>query len=215
MGRFILKGLRQADFRLRPAKPRDYSFAITLYLEGAKRHLSKIGRWNGPRLRVRFRNGYKQSQTRILCDGDKVIGWIQVAEFADRLHLRQLHLVAPFRGAGIGTRLIEALLDRAAAQKKPVTLDVIHGNPAKSLYLRLGFKRYGQDADRIQMIWRPTPGSARRPQRSGEWTIQIAPQFATDLRLPPPQAGPAEAGPAEAGSAEAGAAETRAGEAGA
>ena len=68
------------------------------------------------------------------------------------------HLIAPFRGAGIGTRLIEDLLQRAAARKKPVTLDVIHGNPARSLYLRLGFKQYGQDADKIQMIRRPTRG---------------------------------------------------------
>jgi ribosomal protein S18 acetylase RimI-like enzyme len=104
----------------------------------------------------RFRQGYRQSQVQVICVGERDFGWIQVAEFVDRLHLRQLHLIAPFRGAGIGTRLIEDLLRRAAAQKKPVTLDVIHGNPAKSLYLRLGFKQYGRDADKIQMIRRQT-----------------------------------------------------------
>jgi ribosomal protein S18 acetylase RimI-like enzyme len=155
-GRIMLKGLGQADFRLRPPKPRDYSFALALYLDGAQRHLAKIGRWNRRRVTNRFRQGYRQAQVQVICVGERDIGWIQVAEFADRLHLRQLHLIAALRGAGIGTRLIEDLLQRAAAQKKPVTLDVIHGNPAKSLYLRLGFKQYGQDADKIQMIRRPT-----------------------------------------------------------
>lgn len=149
---------RANEFWLRPPKPRDYFFAIGLYLDGAERHLTKIGRWNRRRTTIRFRQGYKQAQVQVICAGDKEIGWIQVAEFVDRLHLRQIHLIAPFRGAGIGTRLIEDLLQRAAARKKPVTLDVIHGNPAKSLYLRLGFKQYGQDADKVQMIRRPTRG---------------------------------------------------------
>ena len=71
--------------------------------------------------------------------------------------LRQLHLLAPFRGNGVGTQLIGEVLKRGAALGKPVTLDVLHGNPARSLYLRLGFKQTGQDADKIQMIWRPPP----------------------------------------------------------
>jgi ribosomal protein S18 acetylase RimI-like enzyme len=158
MGGFMLKGPRQADLRLRPAKPRDYAFAIALYLDGAKRHLSKIGRWNERRLRLKFRKGYKQEQTRIICDGERAIGWIQVADFVARLYLRQLHLVPAYRRQGIGTRLIKGRLQRGDALVKPVTLDVMHGNPARRLYLRLGFRQTGQDADKKQMIWRPRRG---------------------------------------------------------
>ena len=60
-----------------------------------------------------------------------------MAEFADWLHLRQLPPHCPVPRRRHRTRLIEDLLQRAAARKKPVTLDVIHGNPARSLYLRL------------------------------------------------------------------------------
>ncbi|HKN29909.1 MAG TPA: GNAT family N-acetyltransferase [Roseiarcus sp.] len=149
------------EFRLRPARPRDYFFAVALYLDGAKRHLSKIGRWDQRRLTVKFRHGYKQVQTQVICVGGKPIGWMQVAEFVGRLHLRQLHLVAGFRRRGIGTRLIKDLLRRADGHGKPVTLDVMHGNPARFLYLRLGFRQTGQDADKRQMIWRP-PARARQ-----------------------------------------------------
>jgi len=146
------------EFWLRPAKPRDYFFAITLYLDGAKRHLSKIGRWDQRRLTVKFRHGYKRGRTQVVCVGGNAIGWMQVAEFVGRLHLRQLHLVPRFRGLGIGTRLIKDLLRRADALGKPVTLDVMHGNRARLLYLRLGFRQTGRDADRTQMIWRPPRG---------------------------------------------------------
>jgi ribosomal protein S18 acetylase RimI-like enzyme len=146
---------QQVDFRLRPAKPSDYLFAIALYLDGAKRHLSKIGRWNERRLKLKFRKGYRQAQTRMICVGEKRIGWMQVAELVGRLHLRQLHLIPAFRRQGIGTRLVEDLLRRADALGKPVTLDVMHGNPARALYMRHGFRQTGQDADKKQMIWRP------------------------------------------------------------
>jgi ribosomal protein S18 acetylase RimI-like enzyme len=154
----MLREPRQADFRLRPAKPGDYPFVIALYLDGAKRHLSKIGRWNERRLRIRFRNGYKQPQVTIICVGENAVGWMQVVDYVGRLYLRQLHLTPAYRRQGIGTRLLEDLLRRADAEGKPVTLDVMHGNPARRLYLRLGFRQNGQDADKKQMIWRPLRG---------------------------------------------------------
>jgi ribosomal protein S18 acetylase RimI-like enzyme len=81
-----------------------------------------------------------------------------VVDFVGRLYLRQLHLIPAYRRQGIGTQLIKDLLRRADARGKPVTLDVMHGNPARRLYLRLGFRQTGQDADRKQMIWRPPRG---------------------------------------------------------
>jgi len=146
---------REAEFRLRPARPPDYYFAVTLYLDGAKRHLSKIGRWNRRRLTTKFRRGYKQAQTQVICAGDRRIGWMQVAESVGRLHLHQLHLSADFRGRGIGSRLLKDLLRRADSIGKPVTLEVMHGNPARRLYLRLGFRQTSQDADKAQMMRRP------------------------------------------------------------
>jgi ribosomal protein S18 acetylase RimI-like enzyme len=161
---------RGMEFWLRPAKPRDYLLAASLYLDGAESYLSKIGRWNGLRSKSRFRRGYKQAQTQVICVGDQPIGWMQVAEFVGRLHLHQLHLSAEFRGRGIGTRLLEDLLQRADSIGKPVTLEVMHGNRARRLYLRLGFKPTGRDPDKIQMIRRP----ARRAEAAQERFAQKA-----------------------------------------
>jgi ribosomal protein S18 acetylase RimI-like enzyme len=149
------KAPRQAEYWLRPAKASDYLFAIALYLDGAKRHLSNIGRWNERRLTIKFRNGYKLAQTQIVCMGEKSIGWIQVAERVGQLQLCQLHLVPAHRRQGIGTRLIHDLFRRANALNKWAKLHVMHGNPARALYVRLGFRQTCRDADRVQMIWRP------------------------------------------------------------
>jgi len=142
-------------FRLRSAERDDCPLMLALYLEGAQKHLSKIGRWDEERLVGLFRNGYKLDQMQIICVDNRDAGFIQVIEYLDRLYLRQIHLIDGFRGRGIGSKLIEAQLKRAAILVKPMTLEVLHGNPAKQLYLRLGFKVTGQDPDKEHMIWNP------------------------------------------------------------
>jgi ribosomal protein S18 acetylase RimI-like enzyme len=150
----------RSDFRQRPAEPRDYPLALALYLEGAKEHLTKIGRWDEDRFTTLFREGYKQGQTQIISVDGRVIGFIQMVDFADRLYLRQIHLIDGFRGRGIGSTLISAELKRGAESGRPVTLDVMHGNPAKRLYVKLGFESTGQDPDKEHMIWQ-TPGQSK------------------------------------------------------
>ena len=143
----------EAQFGLRPALQSDYGFALALYLEGANKHLSKIGRWDERRFVGLFDEGFRPEEIEIIGAGEKDIGFIQAIDFPDRLYLRQLHLIDGFRGRGIGTRLIESLFARARAAGKPVTLEVLHGNPAKGLYLRLGFKVTGEDPDKEHMVW--------------------------------------------------------------
>jgi ribosomal protein S18 acetylase RimI-like enzyme len=150
----------EPDFCLRPAEQDDYPFALALYLEGAKEHLTKIGRWDENRFVALFREGYKQGRTRIISVDDRVVGFIQVVDFADRLYLRQIHLIDGFRGRGIGSTLIGAELKRGAESGRPVTLDVMHGNHARRLYVRLGFETTGKDPDKEQMIWR-APGKSK------------------------------------------------------
>ena len=153
-GRMTSEARIAREFSLRPAKQDDYPFALALFLDGSVGHLERIGRWDEQRVVSQFKRAYKHEKARIILAGGEDVGWIQVEEFVGRLHLRQLHLIARLRGRGIGTRLIEDLHERGVRLGKPVTLDVIHGNPAKALYLRLGFRPTGEDLDKTSMIWR-------------------------------------------------------------
>jgi ribosomal protein S18 acetylase RimI-like enzyme len=148
----------ERDIDLRPAKLGDYEFALALYLESTGRHLAALGRWDKARAIGRFRQAFKPQHAQVIrCDGHD-IGWLQISESADGFHLQQLHIVARFRNRGIGTRLIEALLDRARTQGRPVVLNVVRGNPAISLYHRLGFRTVGRDEEKLRMRWKVPPG---------------------------------------------------------
>ena len=56
----------------------------------------------------------------------------------ERLHLLDIALLPSWRGQGIGSTLIKALI--AEAGPRPLSLHVVKENPARSLYLRLGFQ---------------------------------------------------------------------------
>ena len=55
-------------------------------------------------------------------------------------HLRTLFIRPESQGLGIGTLLLEHLIQEVQHQQRPLTLHVIQINPAKRLYERLGFR---------------------------------------------------------------------------
>jgi len=141
------------DVSRRPARMEDYGFALALYLKSTKPLLVALGRWDEDRVFSRFSDGFKLEQIQMLCSAGAKIGWIQVSETAEGLHLDQMHLVEGVRDNGLGTRLIRELQDRARASGRTLALNVIRGNRAKALYERLGFNVVGYDEERIQMRW--------------------------------------------------------------
>jgi ribosomal protein S18 acetylase RimI-like enzyme len=148
------------EITLRAARPADFDFALALYLESTKPLLLALGHWNEDRVRTRFAQDFKPRRARVIHNAGLDIGWIQVSETAESYHLDQLHIVDGHRNQGIGTRLIQALLNRARRDGKSVSLNVIRGNPAMYLYERLGFQFVGEEEDKLRMRWQ----SSRAPK---------------------------------------------------
>ena len=75
--------------------------------------------------------------TRILCDG-RHAGYYHLCDRDDgRTELDDFYILEPFRGRGIGTKVLEKLLDEA---EKDVMLYVFNWNAgALKLYERMGF----------------------------------------------------------------------------
>ena len=74
---------------------------------------------------------------------------------SDELRIVDIALLPEARGAGIGKALLDALMSRAAAQGKGVSIHVEQMNPAMRLYQRLGFVRIGEHGVYHLMAWRP------------------------------------------------------------
>jgi [ribosomal protein S18]-alanine N-acetyltransferase len=101
-------------------------------------------------------------------DGDVLAGWAGLATMAGQADVLTIGVRPELQGRGVGTRLLSALLDEAAARGcREVFLDVRADNDrARRLYERFGFapvgvrKRYYQpsDVDAIVMMRESRPG---------------------------------------------------------
>lgn len=84
------------------------------------------------------------------------------SERADDIRIVDIALLPAFQGQGIGSALVRAVTDRAAADRRTVSLHVEIGHRASGLYERLGFRQVEDRGIRRLLEWRggPTaPGS--------------------------------------------------------
>lgn len=85
-----------------------------------------------------------------------VAGRLWVDRSAGRLHVLDIALLPPFRGRGLGTALLRALMAEAETRGVALTISVEVHNPALHLYERLGFEPQGEVQGIYQrMAWRP------------------------------------------------------------
>lgn len=83
------------------------------------------------------------------------IGRLYIDRQDDCLYIIDLTIAEGHRGRGIGTDILKSLLNEAWGGKVPARLSVEHGNPAITLYQRLGFRPIAQSATHTRMEWRP------------------------------------------------------------
>jgi ribosomal protein S18 acetylase RimI-like enzyme len=90
--------------------------------------------------RTKFRESFDPKTIKIIQADGVDIGMIKIEEREDCLYLGDLQIDRAYRGRGIGTQLIETAIESAVIANKPIRLRVLKSNPARELYLRLGFK---------------------------------------------------------------------------
>ncbi|MBB5886425.1 MULTISPECIES: GNAT family N-acetyltransferase [unclassified Xanthomonas] len=90
----------------------------------------------------------------VLLEDECVIGRMYLGDdAAGAVRLMDILLRPDRRGQGLGTALIAALLEQAAADGRDVLLQVEKDNPAAGLYRRLGFHAYADTDIAWQMVW--------------------------------------------------------------
>jgi GNAT superfamily N-acetyltransferase len=148
---------------LRPVFPDDEEFLFQLFCETMGGDLTGLdAAQRDAILRMQFmaqRHTYDAEFPRaehqiIVLDG-RVIGRVLVERSATEHRGVDIALLPEHRSGGIGTMLVQALLDEAAGVGKPFRISVVRSNPALRLYQRLGFKTTEESVTHILMEWTP------------------------------------------------------------
>lgn len=155
--------VNEQEISLRAATPDDEAFLLDVYASTRIDELAGTG-WDDNQklafIRMQFlvrERTYPQVDSRIILLNGRPVGRLMVDRNDDAILLRDIALLTEYRNSGIGSRLIEELLQEAAAAGKPVHLHVLAMSPAVRLYERLGFRSSGDEAGAayLEMKWVP------------------------------------------------------------
>jgi ribosomal protein S18 acetylase RimI-like enzyme len=157
------------DIALRPVTPEDKAFLFDLYALTRAEELSAWG-WSDQQRalflqmqyqaqRLSYQTQYPESRHDIILLHDPLqetrsLGRIWVSRSNDEIRLLDITLLPDYRDRGIGTRLIQQLIDQAHQSDIPLRLHVLKTNPALHLYERLGGIKVADLEIRYLIEWR-------------------------------------------------------------
>jgi ribosomal protein S18 acetylase RimI-like enzyme len=136
---------------LMPAVPDDFDMALNLYLSSMEPLTAALMTWDENKQTAGFREQWNLKDVQIITLDGRTIGWVQTAELATEIFLQQLFVSHEYQGRGVGSRVLEALLQRWERTGKPVVLMVLKNNPARRLYERHGLAVVGEIGVKLQM----------------------------------------------------------------
>jgi ribosomal protein S18 acetylase RimI-like enzyme len=107
-------------------------------------------------LRQGIRNSASGSPGTIVLREDRPVGWYVAANRADEIFLVTIMVLAKHRKKGIGSAILQDLLEESDQSHKPLRLTVgVNNNSAVRLYETFGFQRLGGDEVNHLMERRP------------------------------------------------------------
>jgi len=86
-----------------------------------------------------WRENYAEASFDVILVDDEPAGRLYIHRGPSEIRIVDIALLPEHRGNGVGTRLLDDLLDEGDAGAKSVTIHVERMNPALRLYERLGF----------------------------------------------------------------------------
>jgi ribosomal protein S18 acetylase RimI-like enzyme len=149
--------------RLRAVADTDRDFLIELYASTREAELAQVA-WDDAAKRTflehqfdaqdhHYRVNYPGATLDVIeVDGLRA-GRLYVHRGEDDIRIMDIAVAPAFRGRGIGTGLLEGLIEEARASGRSVSIHVEMQNPARSLYERLGFVPVGEHGIYVLMKW--------------------------------------------------------------
>jgi ribosomal protein S18 acetylase RimI-like enzyme len=138
------------DVKLRAAVAADFGFARGVHHAGMRWLGERLhGRWDDVRQDTRFKQKFVVDEVCIIVAGGDDAGYVQTADEAGSIVIKELHVDEAFQNRGIGTKVLRMLLAEARRMAKPMMVTVVTFNPALAFYQRAGFRIVSEQDQRF------------------------------------------------------------------
>jgi GNAT superfamily N-acetyltransferase len=140
------------EWSLRPATDSDREFLFDLHRVTMGAYIDATFGWDDREQQGLFDESFAPGMYEIIRVAGEDAGVLALETSEAEISLGLIEIQPRFQGRGIGTSVIESVLQRAAETNKPVALRVLRVNrSARSLYERLGFVAYREDDARAYL----------------------------------------------------------------
>lgn len=140
----------QRSIGLRPATSSDAPLLLEIYTSTRADEMALVPWWTGEQKasfvqmqsdaqHKHYRNNYPQAQYLIVTVNDRPAGRLYLAEKESELRILDLTLLPDERNQGVGSYLLNRLIEDSTAKKKALEIHVENFSPALRLLERLGF----------------------------------------------------------------------------
>ena len=155
----------------RPAEPGDRAFLLALFSSARKKELDSLN-WVANSRRAflemqfqaqqsHYQDNFPSRDHRIVLLDKRPIGITDIARDEKEIRVLDIILKPENRNKGIGTTLMQAILDEADQSGMAVRLYVERFNPAFSFYNRLGFTVIGDTG--VHQHMERQPAASKKP----------------------------------------------------
>jgi GNAT superfamily N-acetyltransferase len=146
---------RRVHWELRAAEPADVEAIVELRATVMRPDLERLGRYDEHRVRQRLRDAFAPQHTSVIVADGAFAGCIAVRPAEDGRWLEHFYLAPELQGRGLGSAVLQTVLQDSDADGVPVRLNVLRGSPAQRLYERHGFAVESQNPVDVFMVRQP------------------------------------------------------------
>lgn len=148
---------------LRPVTPEDDEFLLAVYASTREQEMAQVPwsdeqkieflKWQFNLQRQEYDANYRNRQYDVILVDEQPAGRIWISR-DDHIRLLDIAILEQFQNRGVGTALLNRLVDEAARAKKPLRHMVfILNTDAKRFYERLGFAVFEEVGAYLHMEW--------------------------------------------------------------
>jgi ribosomal protein S18 acetylase RimI-like enzyme len=131
----------------RKATNKDLSILDYIYIQNMREYVANNYSWDNNLFKSKFHpNDYI-----VLRYNREIIGFIKIILEKHSLYLAEVQIKKTYQNQGIGTRIIQSILDDNKLNYQRIWLQVLKGNPAIRFYRKLGFQVFSETETHYKM----------------------------------------------------------------
>lgn len=141
------------EYTLRPVRADDAPFLYRVSETSYRGLVEGQGRrWATALMQEKCAQDAASSATSVIQIGQEDAGFVKVEVTEAAVLIDVLQLLPKYQRRGVGSHVLQGILDQAVAASLPVHLSVYVANPARAFWEKHGFKVTGEVNQHLQMV---------------------------------------------------------------